>query len=156
MNKVLKTTLTAAALWLSAATSQGAGCCHKGCATCPPAPVEAPCVKNKLAFHLVVTPEQYTAEIPPKPKYKVTTKDFETEQPCTQTVPVCVIDRCTGCQHTEYHQETVLKKVKTTCIEIVPEPCVTTEERTRYCTHVSAYCVPVAPPACEPAPRGHP
>jgi hypothetical protein len=67
--------------------------------------------------------------------------------PFTRCVPVCVTDPCTGCTHTEYKQETVVERVKTLTIEILPPPpCAPkTEERVKSCVTITIDHLPAAP-----------
>jgi hypothetical protein len=122
----------------------GGGACCGG-----PGPCERPVLRAE------VTEQKYTVPVKVVPPYTVVTKIAEKEVPCTRTVPVCVTDPCTGCIRTEYKCETVLEKVKTTSIEVIPptEGCTSRpEERTKRCVTIYIDHLPV----CSPAPgAGH-
>ena len=109
---------------------------------------EEECTVYRLRLRAVTTPEKYTVEVPVQPKrFATTVREVEHDQPCTRMVPVCVTDPCTGGTHTEYREETTVKKVKSTVIEVNPQPvdCAPTckkEERTRHYTEVVMEEVP--------------
>jgi hypothetical protein len=121
---------------LSAARTLADGPCGGAC-------VEAPCTCDKVVLRAEVNERKYTVEVPGKPGYTTVSKTVDREVPCTRCVPVCVTDPHTGCTHTEYRTETVLQKVKTTMIEVVPVCKPTTEVRTESCVHLYIEHVPV-------------
>jgi hypothetical protein len=137
--------MPAVMIWMvSAAPAFADGSCCGGC-------IAAPCTVDKVVLRAEVDEQKYTVEVPGKPGYTTTSKTVEREVPCTRCVPVCVTDPCTGCTHTEYKTETVLQKVKTTYIEVVPVECKpTTEVRTKSCVRlfIEHHEVPAPPAPC--------
>jgi hypothetical protein len=116
---------------------------HGGCACC-----EAPCEQPLL--HAEVTQTESTCQGQVQHGYKAVARVTESTVPCCRTVPVCVTDPCTGCTHTECKTETVLQKVKTTHIDLVPtEDC---KPETKVQTCITIYVG--HQPACA-APCGH-
>jgi hypothetical protein len=111
---------------------------------------EAPCVP---VLRAEVTEHKYTVEVPVHYGYTTVWRDVWHEVPCCRLVPVCVTDPCTGCKRTEYKQETIMERVKTTYIDLVPpkEECgCKIEQRSRYCTKIYIDHRPA--PVCCPAP----
>jgi hypothetical protein len=150
MNKVVfSLALGALALGLSAARA-GDGC------AAPCEPCAAPCAPDKIFLHVEIDEHPYKVETPTKTRKldAIQKKESDKEVPCTRMVPVQVVD-CHGCTHTEFHEETVMQKVKSTTLDIAgpnPEECTTkTEEKVaqtiRICIeHRPAPCPTPAPP----------
>jgi hypothetical protein len=116
MKKLLCTGGALAALILSATQALALG--HKNacdcCCTCEAAPAQT------VVLRVNVTQRTCPVEVPVvNPAIVHRTEGFK-DMPCTKSVPVCVTDPCTGCTHTEYKQETVIERVKTVNIEILP------------------------------------
>lgn len=134
--------VVALALGASAARCDGCAACGKDKGCHQECVCEQVCNVQKPVFRLEVSQEKYTVSVPVvPPAFKVATKVAEQEQPCTQYVPVCVVDPCTGCTRTELKPETVVKKVKVTVVDITPNqdcppPC-KVEERVRSCFTVT-------------------
>ncbi|HZT82016.1 MAG TPA: hypothetical protein VFA26_17450 [Gemmataceae bacterium] len=105
-------------------------------------PVEEVVPVAKPVFRLEVTQQTYKVQVPvPPKKWEVRTQTVDQERPCTKLVPVAVTDPRTGCTRTEYHEQTVMEKVRVTVVDVVPVcsagPTYKTEERVRSCYHVT-------------------
>jgi hypothetical protein len=135
------------ALVLSAAPASAGGLLHchrRTCAgaDCPPpvCTIQEPCIEDKICFHLEITEQKCTE--PGKLQWVAKVKDTEIEVPCTRHVPVCVTDPCTGCTHTEFKEETVLKKCNQRIIDICPDKCAEVE-KVRKCVTIVVNHTPV-------------
>jgi hypothetical protein len=132
---------------------------HKRADAAPCCEQEVPCTVDKVHLQLTVVPEKYTVCVPGATKevVKAISRPVEQDVVRCRTVPVCVIDPCTGCPRTEYKQESYVERVKATVIDFVSDTVVTppkTEERVRNTFRVSIeHCpVPVIHEAACPAP----
>jgi len=127
MKRIFGFSCTLVLAWSSASVFASGLMCKSGhCGpSCAPPPetctVLQPVVQDKVCYHVDLTEEECKKH--GKLVWKVTVKEGEKEVPCTRMVPVCVKDPCSCCTHTEFKEETVMKKVLTKTIDICPEKC---------------------------------
>jgi hypothetical protein len=143
-----------ALVWAARSASAGGPACGPACAA-PPAPctVLQPVVQDKVSYHVDITYDK--CKKPGELAWIAKVKEGEIAVPCTKKVPVCTKDPCTGCTHTEFVEETVMKKVPTKSIDICPDKC-GEEEKVKKCVKIIVNHTPVTVMQEVPAPGAAP
>jgi hypothetical protein len=149
-----------ALVWAAGSTRASGPACGPACAggacaaPCPTCTIQEPVVQDKVCYHVEITYDK--CKKPSTLEWVAKVKEGEIEVPCTKKVPVCVKDPC-GCgTHTEFVEETVMKKVPTKTIDICPDKC-GEEEKVKKCVKIVVNHTPVTvmkevPAPCQAAP----